>query len=110
MGDVMTEPARSARQDPAEVPPLLRMTRETPTRLWNDSATPKELSAAIGWGAVGSTCNPVIALVALRSDLPQWHRRIQEYAEQHPSASESHIGWAMVEELSVEAATLLCDA
>ena len=110
MGDVMTEPTHNARQDPAEVPPLLRMTRETPTRLWNDSATPKELSAAIGWGAVGATCNPVIALAALASDLPRWHGRIREYAVEHPNASESQIGWAMVEELSVEAAALLSDA
>jgi transaldolase len=91
------------------MPPLLRMTQETPTRLWNDSATPSELAAAIGWGAEGATCNPVIALAALRSDLPRWQRRIREYAGDHPTASESHIGWAMVEELSVEAAALLFD-
>ncbi|HEV7187454.1 MAG TPA: transaldolase family protein [Blastococcus sp.] len=91
-------------------PPLLRMARETPTRLWNDSATLSELSAAIGWGAVGATCNPVIALAALRSDLPRWRRRIGEYAAEHPTASESDIGWAMVRELSVEAAALLTDA
>lgn len=92
------------------VPPLLRMARETPTRLWNDSATHGELSAAIGWGAVGATCNPVIALAALRSDLPRWRARIREYATDHPTASESDIGWAMVKELSVEAAALLSDA
>ena len=86
------------------------MARETPTRLWNDSATPAELSAAIGWGAVGATCNPVIALAALRSDLPRWQARIREYAAEHPTASESEIGWAMVKELSVEAAALLTDA
>src|SRR5436305_6651036 len=90
-------------------PPLLTMTRTTATRLWNDSATPSELSAAIGWGAVGATCNPVIALAALRSDLPRWQRRIREYAAEHPTASESDIGWAMVRELSVEAAALLTD-
>jgi transaldolase len=94
----------------AAVPPLLRMSRETPTRLWNDSATPAELSAAIGWGAVGATCNPVIALAALRSDLPRWQRRIREYADVHGTATESEIGWAMVKELSVEAADLLADA
>src|SRR3712207_2635203 len=94
----------------AAAPPLLRMTQETPTRLWNDSATPSELSAAIGWGAVGATCNPVIALAALRSDLPRWQQRIRGYAGDHPTASESEIGWAMVEELSVEAAALLTDA
>jgi transaldolase len=91
-------------------PPLLRMARETPTRLWNDSATPSELSAAIGWGAVGATCNPVIALAALRSDLPLWQQRIRDYAADHPTASESEIGWAMVKQLSVEAAGLLTDA
>lgn len=95
---------------PASAPPLLRMTEQTPTRLWNDSATPRELSAAIGWGAVGATCNPVIALAALRDDLPRWQRRIREYAADHPTASESRIGWAMVEELSIEAAALLADA
>src|SRR3954453_597324 len=91
-------------------PPLLRMAQETPTVLWNDSATLSELSAAIGWGAVGATCNPVIALAALRSDLPRWQQRIREYAAEHPTASESDIGWAMVRELSVEAAALLTDA
>src|SRR3954465_13743686 len=91
-------------------PPLLRMARETPTRLWNDSATLSELSAAIGWGAVGATCTPVIALAALRSDLPRWQARIREYADEQPTASESVIGWAMVRELSVEAAALLDDA
>ncbi|GAB3198285.1 hypothetical protein GCM10027062_12100 [Nocardioides hungaricus] len=87
--------------------PLLRMAQQTPTRLWNDSASPRELEAAIGWGAVGATCNPVLALAALRSDLPRWQARILDYAEEHPSASESQIGWAMVRELSVEAAALL---
>jgi transaldolase len=93
-----------------ETSPLLRMAQETPTRLWNDSATLTELSAAIGWGAVGATCNPVIALAALRSDLPRWQRRIAEYAQEYPTASESDVGWAMVRELSVEAAALLTDA
>lgn len=90
--------------------PLLRMAQTTPTRLWNDSATLSELSAAIGWAAVGATCNPVIALAALRSDLPRWQRRIGEYADEHPSASDMEIGWAMVKALSVEAAALLTDA
>jgi len=94
----------------AAAPPLLRMARETPTVLWNDSATLSELSAAIGWGAVGATCNPVIALAALRADLPRWRQRIGEYAAEHQTATESEIGWAMVRELSVEAAALLTDA
>lgn len=102
---IESTPARGSR-----VPPLLRMTEETPTRLWNDSATPGELVAAIGWGAVGATCNPVLALAALRSDLPRWQQRIREYAAERPAASESQIGWEMVEELSIDAAGLLTDA
>jgi transaldolase len=111
-----TDVTTSSPTDPAvissggDTPPLLRMSQTTPTRLWNDSATLSELSAAIGWGAVGATCNPVIALAALRSDLPRWQKRIRAYAAEHPSASESDIGWAMVKELSVEAAALLDDA
>src|ERR671933_640992 len=57
-------------------PPLLTMSRTTPTKLWNDSADPAELTAAIGWGAVGATANPVIALAALRADTPRWRDRL----------------------------------
>lgn len=87
--------------------PLLRMTQTTPTCLWNDSADPIELAQAIGWGAVGATCNPVIALSALKADAPTWAARIREYAAEHPTATEDEIGWAMVKRLSVEAAALL---
>lgn len=87
--------------------PLRTMTETTPTALWNDSSTLSELSTAIGWGAVGATCNPVIALAAIRSDLPRWQARIAEIAAEHPTATESQIGWQVVEEVSVEAARLL---
>ncbi len=90
--------------------PLLRMTETTPTVLWNDSADPRELSEAIGWGAVGATCNPVIALTALKADRPTWSQRITEYAAENPTATEDEIGWAMVKRLSVEAAELLVPA
>ena len=83
------------------------MTQTTPTTLWNDSSTLSELTTAIGWGAVGATCNPVIALAAIRSDLPRWQARIAEIARERPTATESQIGWQVVEELSVEAAQLL---
>lgn len=106
----MTDTVSSPPAAEVAASPLLRMTQSTPTMLWNDSATPAELSAAIGWGAVGATCNPVIALAALRSDLPRWQQRIREYAAEQSTASESDIGWAMVRELSVEAAALLADA
>ncbi len=109
MGDTVTQEATRAGSVPAgsQAAPLLRMTQTTPTSLWNDSATPAELSASIGWGAVGATCNPVIALAALRADLPRWARRIREYAAAEPTATESQIGWQLVRELSVDAAALL---
>ena len=87
--------------------PLARMTTSTPTSLWNDSADPKELSASMGFGAVGATCNPVIALAAIKADSARWTARIRELAEALPTATEDEIGWKVVEEVSVEAAALL---
>ena len=89
------------------ISPLRTMTETTPTALWNDSSTPSELQTAIGWGAVGATCNPVIALAAIRSDLPRWQARITEIAAERPTATESQVGWQVVEEVSIEAAQLL---
>ncbi len=90
--------------------PLGIMTRRGPTVLWNDSATRSELATSISWGAVGATCNPVIALSSIRSDLPRWSARIAELAAEMPEASESEIGWKIVEEVSLDAATLLLPA
>ncbi|MBL8931609.1 MAG: hypothetical protein JNL54_15925 [Kineosporiaceae bacterium] len=87
--------------------PLLEMTRTTPTCLWNDSADPRELAESMTFGAVGATCNPVIALAVIKADLPTWQRRIVELAAAHPTATEDAIGWMVVEELSVNAAALL---
>jgi transaldolase len=53
------------------------MTQTGPTVLWNDSATEAELAESISFGAVGATCNPVIALAAIRADLPRWSARIE---------------------------------
>ncbi len=87
--------------------PLHTMTQTTPTALWNDSADPAELRTAIAWGAVGATCNPVIALAAIRADQRRWEARIAEIAAERPTAGESEIGWRVVEEVSLEAARLL---
>jgi transaldolase len=87
--------------------PLLRMTQDTKTVLWNDSADPNELAQAIGWGAVGATCNPVLALSALKADPAKWGERIRQYRSSHPTSTEYEIGWQLVRELSVEAAALL---
>lgn len=87
---------------------LGRMTRQFPqTALWNDSADPVQLRESISFGAVGATCNPVIALAAIKADLPRWKARIAELADTHPTLGESELGWLVVEELSVDAAALL---
>ena len=45
---------------------LHQMTATTPTCLWNDSASIEELTYSMSHGAVGATCNPVIALSVLK--------------------------------------------
>jgi transaldolase len=106
----MTETVQSETQRAdadAVASPLLEMTRTTPTALWNDSADLKELAQSISFGGVGATCNPVIALAVIKSDLPRWRARIAELAAEHPTAREDEIGWLVVEELSRAAAALL---
>jgi transaldolase len=83
------------------------MTQTTPTCLWNDSADLDELRSAIENGAVGATCNPVIAVTVLKKHLADWKPRIQELTIELAGATEDQIGWRLVEELSVQAAKLL---
>jgi transaldolase len=83
------------------------MKENSQTVLWNDSADPKELKEALTWGIVGATCNPIIALSAIKADKDYWVGRIKDYAKSHPTATDDQIGWAMVEELSVNAAKIL---
>jgi transaldolase len=84
------------------------MTEQFPqTALWNDSADQNELKQSIEWGGVGATCNPVIGLTCIKADLPRWKTRIKELAAEHPTWTESQIGWEVIEELSIEAAKLL---
>lgn len=87
--------------------PFLFMKENSQTVLWNDSADPKELKEALTWGIVGATCNPIIALSVIKVDKDYWVGRIKEYAKSHPTATDDQIGWAMVEELSVNAAEIL---
>ena len=83
------------------------MKENSQTVLWNDSADPEELKEALTWGIVGATCNPIIALSAIKADKDYWVGRIKDYAKSHPTATDDQIGWAMVEELSVNAAKIL---
>ena len=87
--------------------PLEQMTASAPAVLWNDSADPRELGQSIAWGAVGATCNPVIAVTCVKADLPRWQGRMREIAAARPTATESQIGWQVVEEVSLEAARML---
>ncbi len=87
--------------------PLHEMTQSTPTCLWNDSASMKELSYSIEHGAVGATCNPVIVLGVLKNEISAWKGRIQSLIRERPTATEDEIAWQLVQEISVQAAALL---
>lgn len=87
--------------------PLHEMTQTTPTCLWSDSADITDLKTAIEHGAVGATCNPVIALQIIKAHLDEWRTRIASLSRQHPAATEDALGWAAVEWLSKDAAALL---
>jgi transaldolase len=87
--------------------PLLQMTQTTPTCLWNDSASIDELTRSIEDGAVGATCNPVIAVSILKKEMTAWRPRIESLIQEMPTAAEDQIGWRLIEELSVRAARLL---
>src|SRR5437762_7004971 len=83
------------------------MTETTPTRLWNDSADIDELKYSIENGAVGATCNPVIAVTILKKHLAEWRPRIEALLREMPGATEDQVGWKLVEEMSAKAAKLL---
>jgi transaldolase len=87
--------------------PLHQMTQTTPTCLWNDSAALEELAYSIEHGAVGATCNPVIALTVLKQEIARWRARIAELIREMPTATEDQIGWRVIEEMSAGAAGLL---
>jgi transaldolase len=87
--------------------PLHEMTQTTPTCLWNDSASTAELTYALDHGAVGATCNPVIALTVVRQELDRWMPRLVSLIEEQPGTTEDEVGWRLVEEVSKHAASLL---
>jgi transaldolase len=87
--------------------PLHQMTQTTATCLWNDSAAIDELTYAMEHGAVGATCNPVIAAAVLAGDAATWRPRTESLLRELPLATEDAIAWKLVEELSVRAARLL---
>lgn len=80
--------------------PLHEMTQTTSTCLWNDSASLQELTYSIEHGAVGATCNPVIVLGVLKSEMSLWRDRIHELIREMPVQTESEIAWQLVREIS----------
>ena len=86
---------------------LHEMTQTTPTCLWNDSASVEELTYSMEHGAVGATCNPVIAVSVLKKEFSYWRPRIEQLLVERPEAAEDDIGWRLVEEMSVRGADLL---
>lgn len=90
--------------------PLHEMTQTTQTCLWNDSASQQELTYSINHGAVGATCNPVIVLAVLKTEMHLWKDRIDELIGIMPQATEDQIGWRLVEEISLKGAELLRSA
>jgi transaldolase len=87
--------------------PLHKMTQTTPTCLWNDSASIQELTYSMEHGGVGATCNPVIVLGVLKSELAIWKSRIEALLKEFPAVDEDEIAWKVVREISVRAAALL---
>lgn len=86
---------------------LHQMTQTTPTCLWNDSAAAAELTYSIEHGAVGATCNPVIALEVLKKEMELWQDRIRALIRDMPTATEGQIAWKLVEDISATRAALL---
>lgn len=54
------------------------LTKETPTRFWNDSAIPAEIDAAIKNGATGVTTNPVLTYKTLQAVPEFWQPMVDQ--------------------------------
>lgn len=87
--------------------PLAQTVATTPTDIWNDSCAVDELEYAIGFGAVGATCNPTIVHDVWKKDPAHWRARARTLAEEHPAWTEVDLAWAIVEEMSLAGAKLL---
>ena len=87
--------------------PLLRMTRETPTRYWNDSCAVDELEYAVERGATGATSNPSIVLDVMKKEKAYYGPRVRELAAEHPAWTEVELTWTIIEEMAVRGAAVL---
>ena len=90
--------------------PLGRTIATTATDIWNDSCAVDELEYAISYGAVGATANPTIVADVWKSDPGHWRERVRALAAERGDATEIDLAWAIVEEMSLQAAPLLLPA
>lgn len=102
----LPEPA-AATQPVTWKSPLHQMTQTTPTCLWNDSAALAEITYSMEHGGVGATCNPVIVLDVLKQEMSLWKDRIRSLVQEMSTATETQIGWRLVEEISSSRAAIL---
>jgi transaldolase len=98
------------RRPPLADTPLGRTIATTATDIWNDSCAVDELEYAISYGAVGATANPTIVSDVWKADPGRWRGRVRELARERVDATEVDLAWAVVEEMSLEAAPLLLPA
>jgi transaldolase len=85
----------------------LQQTAASATDIWNDSCAVDELTYAIEHGAVGATANPTIVHDVWKKDPKRWAGRVRELMTERPTADETELAWAIVEEMSREGARLL---
>lgn len=87
--------------------PLHKMVATTPTQLWNDSCSVKDLRTAIEHGAVGATSNPTIVLGVVQEELGEWRGRIADLCAHHATETDAQITWRLIEEMTTGAAATL---
>jgi transaldolase len=90
--------------------PLGRTIATTATDIWNDSCAVEELEYAVSYGAVGATANPTIVTDVWKADPGHWKGRVRALAAERSDATETDLAWAVVEEMSLQAAPLLLPA
>jgi transaldolase len=100
---MVTAPAHSGLIDC----PMLRTVSDRPTDYWNDSCAVDELEYAVARGATGATSNPSIVLEVLRKERAHWVPRIEGLRAADPSATETDLTWALIEEMAVRGAGVL---
>lgn len=94
----------------ASLGPLARTVLESATDIWTDSCAVDDLRYGVSLGAVGATANPTIVTEVWRADADRWSARIRTLFDARAHDTDVDLAWAIVEEMSVEAAPLLLPA